>query len=107
MIIEQHITTPPGYISARVITFRGLPEEEMDAPEDRAIGKRPEPAWEKFVGHVLKFAGTFTSEDVPGFTVHRASRYMTRAVERGVIRQLPVKIQRGKGRPKNVYEVAR
>lgn len=107
MIIEQHITTPPGYVSARVITFRGDPAEEADALEEKALGARPEPAWERFIGHVLTFRQPFTSEDVPGFSVKKASRYMTRAIARGVIRKLPDKIQRGPGRPKFVYEVAR
>lgn len=107
MIIEQHITTPPGYVSARVITFRGDPAEEADMPEDRIIGARPEPAWDRFVAHLFALNRPFTSADIPGFTVNRASRYMTRAMARKVIRRLPEKVQIGCGRPKYVYEVAR
>lgn len=113
MIIEQHIPTPKGYLSARVVTFRGDPAEEADGPEEKAIGARVEPAWERFIGHVLTFRGPFTSGDIPGFSVAKASRYMTRAVQRGVIRKLGTDhpgfcVQSvATGRPKNLYEVAR
>lgn len=107
MIIEQHITPPNGYLSARVVMFRGDPAEEADMPEDRIIGARPEPAWERFVKLLFALDGPFTSADIPGFSVNRASRYMTRAMERKVIRRLPEKVQIGCGRPKFVYEVAR
>lgn len=107
MIIEQHITPPKGYLSARYITFRGLPEEEADAPEDVAVGARNEPVWERFVEQILAFDMPFTVADIHGFSNQQASRYLTKATRRGMIRKMEQKIQHGPGRPKFVYEVAR
>lgn len=107
MIIEQHIPAPQGYVSARVVMFRGKPEDEADAPEDIAIGGRPEPVWQRFVELILSFEKTFTVADIDGFSNQQASRYLTKAMRKGVIRKLPKPIQGCAGRPKYVYEVAR
>ena len=105
MIIEQHLPAPTGYLSARLVTFRGDAAEEADFPEDRYKEPKPQPAWTRFVDHLKNITGAFTSEDVPGFSVKQSSRYLTRATQRGLIRKVPQKIQIGTGRPKNVYEV--
>jgi len=105
MIIEEQLPTPKGYVSARVVTFRGDAAEEADYPEDRYSQPKPQPAWTRFVDHLKNITGVFTSDDVPGFSVKQSSRYLTRATQRGLIRKVPQKIQIGTGRPKNVYEV--
>lgn len=104
MIIEQYLPAPKGYVSARVVTFRGDAAEEADFPEDRYKKPLQQPAWTRFKNHIKTIEGPFTSNDIPGFSVARASRYMTRALRAGLIRMLPGKVQIGTGRPKNVYE---
>lgn len=107
MIIEQHIPAPTGYVSARVILFRGTFEEENEPEGDDPPPTQTEPTWDEFKAIVTAFTKRFTSADIEGFSLKRKSAYLNRAAKQGLVRKTGDKLHRHKLKPYDIYEVTR